>query len=292
VWHHCDAKDNLKDSLLDFILVYKTVLHSNGKLYSTDNGPNLNYGDVSTGCGDNDRSTDVEEEDKLLFLEKGKYYGHANRKRGADPSERRQCIWHSSLEASNSDYTAPMMTMTSSMNGIFEWSSNHFDGQLRGDLIISKYNGGTFRVILTRDGKGVIPEANPPLPLVGDKGLDITQAPSGEIIEARYEAGKVWFHRPIEAETNALVLKSVFPRRGGRAGGSSLHLFGRNFDKGTPTVTVGGSDCPVVVAKSLTKYDRIECTLPGGSGTVDITVTINGETAIFQKGYRYISGNR
>lgn len=216
----------------------------------------------------------------------------ANRKRGKT-GDLRQCVWRSALEASDAEYTSPMLVMTSSMNGIFEWQSNHFDGQLRGDLVISKYNGGAYRVILTPDGKGVMPQSDPALLLVDGQGLDITQAPSGEMIEVRYGKARIWYHRPKETTTNALVVNSVFPRRGGEAGGSSLHIFGRNFDKNgaSPTVTVGGKDCPVVVVKApLANYDRIECTLPGGTGTVDIVVALGGETSIFQKGYRYIRG--
>jgi len=264
-----------------------TVLHSNGKLYGTDNGPNLGYGDRALDCNGK-READVEEEDKLLLIEKGNYYGHANLKRGA--KDLRQCKWRSSMANSGDGFTAPLMVMTSSMNGIFEWRSNHFDGQLRNDLIISKYNGPSHRVILNSDGRSVKAESNPPLPLVGDKGLAITQAPSGEIVEARYEDAEVWFHRPKETATSTLIVYSVFPERGGKAGGNSLHIYGRNFGKGTPTVKVGGSACPVVISKTGTKYDRIECTMPGGSGTVDITVTIGNEVTIFPKGYRYISG--
>jgi len=39
-------------------------LHSNGYLYGTDNGPNIGYGKMKQGCGDNEWINDVETEDK------------------------------------------------------------------------------------------------------------------------------------------------------------------------------------------------------------------------------------
>lgn len=45
---------------------FSVTLHSNGHLYGTDNGPNIDYGDVSTGCGS--QGAEVEEEDKINLL--------------------------------------------------------------------------------------------------------------------------------------------------------------------------------------------------------------------------------
>lgn len=46
---------------------------------------------------------------------------------------------------------------------------------MRGNLIYSKYKDPLHRVILTADGRGVIPQSNPPTELVGDNTLDVTQ---------------------------------------------------------------------------------------------------------------------
>ena len=152
---------------------YDLVLHSNGYLYGTDNGPNLNYGDLATGCTPGQELPEIEEEDKINLLEFGNYYGHPNRKRGeTDP---RQCIWRSQNEPSDGDYTAPIVIGTSSIDGICEFQTAHFNSQMRGNLIYSKYKDPLHRVILTQDGRGVIPQSNPPIPLVGDHTLDVTQ---------------------------------------------------------------------------------------------------------------------
>ena len=52
------------------------------------------------------------------------------------------------------------------------------NGQLRGNLIYSKYKDPLHRVILTDDGRGVIAQSNPPTELVGDQTLAVTQVSS------------------------------------------------------------------------------------------------------------------
>lgn len=70
---------------------YDLTLHSNGNLYATDNGPNLNYGQESTGC--NSGAADPSEPDELNMLTQGGWYGQANRIYG-------QCVWKSVTEPS------------------------------------------------------------------------------------------------------------------------------------------------------------------------------------------------
>jgi len=110
---------------------YDFTFHSNGRLYATDNGPNEGYGDMSTGCTES--IPDVQEEDKLNLIVQGGYYGFPNRKRG--DIDARQCVWRSAHEASDADYTAPLAILPASSNGIVEFESDAFEGQLRGDLI-------------------------------------------------------------------------------------------------------------------------------------------------------------
>lgn len=263
---------------------YSIVQHSNGHIYSTDNSPNLNYGDISTSC--TTQRKDQVEDDKINLLEKGGYYGHANRKRGE--TDDRQCEWHSAYDAAGNGYTPPILIMPPSSDGIIEFRSNHFGGQLRRNLIVSQYQGPLYRIILSSDGKSVIPASSPAFPLVGENGLDVVQAPSGELIEIRLEANQIWFHRPIEPPTTNVAVLSVFPYRGGEAGGSTLHVYGKNLNKNGSqvSVTVGGKVCPVTQVKEF----RVACTLPGGKGTADVVLTSGSETSVFDDGYHYIRG--
>jgi len=162
-------------------------------------------------------------------------------------------------------------------------------GQLRYNLLYSKYTQGLFRVILKPDGLGVVPQSDPPLKIVdaSDKGLGITQAPDGSIVEVRQPTGEIWIHQPDEPETASLIAKSCHPRRGGQAGGNKLTIYGVNLRKnGEPTVNVGPYSCPVTSSTS----SKITCTLPGGIGTADVVVTSGADSYTFKRGYRYITG--
>jgi glucose/arabinose dehydrogenase len=272
---------------------YDLVLHSNGYLYGTDNGADIGYGDRSIGCGFGEELPEVQQDDKINLLQKGKYYGHANRKRGSS-GDPRQCKFYDHSQPSDVNFTRPIVVAPSSANGIIEFQTNHFNGQLRGNLIYSKYKNGLHRVILTKDGTGVIPQSDPPIFLVGNHGLDVTQAPDGKLVDARYSRGTITYYVPIEASTTRMIVKGVFPRRGPTGGGSNLNVYGINFISalsGTTAqlvVRVGNSICPIV----STSAQKIVCTLPGGTGTVNVTVTttIGRPTSIFQRGYRYITG--
>ena len=295
---------------------YGLVLHSNGKLYGTNNGPNLNYGNMKKDCNGK-QVEDIEEDDKINLIVKGNYYGHPNPKRAAnDP---RQCVWRGFNEPSDGSYTAPILTVKSSTNGIVEFKSDAFEGQMRGDLIgkswclnflqhperalpnsqnlscvlelpaVSKYNDSLFRIILTKDGTSTAHEPMKPIKLAGGKGLDVTQAPNGSLIEARPSDNALYAYLPKEASSAFLAVKSVFPYRGSSTGGSTLTVYGKNMKKngGSPSVTVGGSSCAV----QWSSAGKLKCTLPGGSGTVDVVVSVSGESYTFKAGYRYISGH-
>jgi len=267
---------------------YGITLHSNGNLYGTDNASNIGYGPRSTGCDPDDFMPDSETMDKLNLLRYSGYYGHPNRLRAALDNDERQCVWRDPTLPSDEDFTAPVLNIPSSTNGIIEWSTDHWGGQMRSNLITSKYTAGLYRMILTPDGEQVIAQSNPPLYLVGDDTLDLTQAPDGTLIDARLNTNDLYFHKPMEADTDKLQVKSCFPRRGGEAGGSTLTIYGVNLTKnGMPSVTVGGSVCTVSDASS----NSIKCKLPGRSaGPVDVVVMSGSDTYVFQNGYRFVKG--
>jgi glucose/arabinose dehydrogenase len=114
---------------------FDITLHSNGKLYATDNGPNNGFGKRATGCGPKQEGGDPDEPDKLNLIMDKRYYGHPNRKRGE--KDKKQCVWRSVNEQSNADFKGPLMTLASSTTGIVEFQTNQFEGQLRHNLIVS-----------------------------------------------------------------------------------------------------------------------------------------------------------
>jgi IPT/TIG domain len=248
-------------------------------------------GDMMTGCGEGMFMPDVETEDKINLLIRGHYYGHPNQKRAIVDQDPRQCTWYNP-SVPNDNYTSPLILMPSSTDGILEYRADYFDGQLRGNLITSKYSGGLYRVILTPDGRSVIPQSNPPIALkIGMQGLSVAQAPDGTLIETRLVSNSLYYHKPIENNPvyNAtLRVNAVFPHRGSRSGGYRLTLYGRNFDT-TVAATVGGQICSVF--RETISPIRFQCLLPAGNGgTVDIAVQGTAGNYTFARGFRYVAG--
>lgn len=261
---------------------FDITLHSNGYLYGTDNGPNYEFGKTSVDC--KTEAPDPFEKDELNLLEKGGYYGSANRKRGqTDP---RQCKWRSNTSPSDEEYTAPIALLESSTDGIIEFQSDHFFGQLRGNLILGRYKGGLYRAELSSDGRSVL--RNPSM-FNKNGGLTLTQGPDGTLFVVKNDEGKVIYLSPDESVASLGVdVKSVFPRRGPQEGGSLLTIYGDKLDAlGRPTVTVGGMVCPLSGPVSASK---LTCRLPSGTGTVDIVVSSGEQSDTFERGYRYIRG--
>jgi hypothetical protein len=250
---------------------------------------------MKTGCGAGQQVPDKFELDKVNRIQRGKYYGHPNSIRASVLGDSRQCVWRSAYEASDSNYEAPLMSVDSSTDGIIEWSTNHFLGQLRYNLILSKYTGALYRVILNTAGTAVIPESKNAILIfnklgksVGWNGLDVAQSPSGTLAEVRYVSNAIYFHKPVETASSDLYVHGVYPRRGRVSGGLILKVYGRNFVGGVITVAVGGQSCPTrSVSASL-----IECTLPSGSGQVDVIVTNGSTSSTFEKGFKYITGTK
>jgi glucose/arabinose dehydrogenase len=260
---------------------YDILLHSNGHLYAADNGPNNLYGPSSETCTTEGYNPTYG--DELNLIEKNRYYGHANRLRGqTDP---RQCVYRGTEEPGDAVYTAPIALLKASFNGIAEFETNHFGGQLRGHIILGRYQGELWHATLTPDGRSII---NNVAVLVEDGGLDVTQGPDGTLFVAQNFKNKIIYHKPSESSWLYIKVKSVFPRRGGYQGGTPLSIFGENFNTfGTPTVTVGGKDCPLIGSAS---YSKITCTLPAGVGKADVVVSAGDEYNTLEDGYRYIPG--
>jgi IPT/TIG domain len=129
---------------------------------------------------------------------------------------------------------------------------------------------------------------NPNSTPVGSDGLDVCQAPNGNLIEARISSSAVYVHKPIEPPSSALTIKAVFPATGGLSGGYILDVYGINFPTTTATVTVRGVNCPVQSKTDI----LITCRVPAGTiGIADVVVSGGGLSDTFSKGFRYIKGS-
>jgi IPT/TIG domain len=122
-------------------------------------------------------------------------------------------------------------------------------------------------------GTTVAPGSNPPLTLVGDWGLAVTQAPNGNMFDARYGQSSVF----------AYSLSGIFPRRGVLAGGTSVSIYRNKTFFRSPTVMVGDGECLNV---DVVSSPLVKCRLPLGSlGPKDVKVTIDGVRHTLTKGY-------
>ena len=195
---------------------YDLVIHSNGRIYATDNGPNgptTSTSCMTTGGG-------VEQNDELNLIEMGDYYGFPNRNRGR--SDARQCVYHAPSEGSGVDFTAPILTLPAhcSCDGIAEYTSSQFGGAMQGDLLIAQFVlGNVLRVTLSGDGQSVV--ANATLQSGLNNPLDVTVGPTGVIYIAQFGAGEISYLDPVPKPVGGVTeLPSL------AAGGSGLGVVG------------------------------------------------------------------
>lgn len=266
---------------------YGSVFHSNGHIYATDNGPNLGYGKKSMTCdtvGD-----DPWHPDTLVLVHKDSYFGFPNRARGAlgDP---RQCVYYDPRETSRNGFTAALATFEASTNGLIEYTANTFEGQLKGDLLASKYavggNGKLYRIALDATGTSVMGKVEE---LAKYSALSIAMNPFGSLIMPRVQQPNIAVLVPDEEVNDKMkpVVTAVFPNRGRMAGGNRVAITGRFFEKGA-SVTIG--DVPAEVTRISSSHDWILCKVPAGSGSVKVVVSTSiGTSVAMEEDYHYLS---
>lgn len=244
---------------------YAMVLHTNGELYGTDNGPNGGFGDVAIGCDAS--AAGFTQKDKLLRLSRGGYYGHPNRNRARDDG--RQCTYHRNAEASRGGYTEPLADLgRSSINGVTEYMANLFGGALKHDLLLAKFSGrsssgSTQRVQLAAGGAGVASITD----LFGFSGLLMAQTPAGVVLAPQPQKNRVLVAAPDYPTPPAAagpVVVGVGPHRGRAAGGNTVTIAGHHFGEGIPAATIGGAPCTDVRAVAVDGRS-FQCTAPRGT---------------------------
>eukprot|EP00737_Agarophyton_chilense_P002020 gb/GEZJ01002285.1/.p1 GENE.gb/GEZJ01002285.1/~~gb/GEZJ01002285.1/.p1 ORF type:complete len:884 (-),score=118.94 gb/GEZJ01002285.1/:373-3024(-) len=246
-------------------------IHSNGQLYATDNGASAGFGDKSISCTASAKYIGKNLDDKLGKVTKGKYAGHPNRNRGRkDP---RECKFMDAQQSSNDFYQKPLATFESSTNGVMEYTANSFKGQLKGNLLCSKYTtesspGKVFRVQLDVNGnlrKG-------PDELWLSSGLSIEMSPYGQILMPRVYKKEVIVLSP-DVDSGVLpIFTAVLPFRGPSKGGNEVIVTGENLAEGAIAV-FGDKKCTSVSPVSNDKRS-FKCKVPPGNPGGRVSVSL------------------
>lgn len=241
------------------------VTHSNEKIYGTSNGANSGFGRSSKDCATVGDS--VSAQDALMNLKLGHYYGSPNRNRGRHDG--RQCSWvHPRESPGPLGFTRAMAMLRSSTNGIAEYTANTFEGQLRGDIFLSKFSfrgprsGGTVtRVELSKDGENIERRTE----VWHDGGLSVVMTPHGDLMMPKIKHGVILVLRPVREIEGKISVLAVAPCRGPDTGGYTVFVTGEGFREGIE-VRFGKAICEnMYFAEDGTS---LRCVVPRGvSGT-------------------------
>ena len=294
---------------------YDLVYASNGIVYATENDANTSFGDESLSATEQ-RPFTLDPLNELNIVEQGNYYGQPNRSRGID--DPRQNVYVPSQTPSNADYTAPIEEFDSPIQGITEYRSNAFGGQLRGNLLTQEYNGSLHNVQLSEDGRGTVNKNILEVEVVSDqgelvktspfytkffsdelgkdvfenKGLDVLTGFSGAIIGINESDSRVTVVVPDDDQITNMVAYEISDWRAPAIGGGQFTIGGINFSGilADTTVAIGGKTATItsVTEKRIVgTFPAFELTDPIIGSTeytedklLDITVASGGEESV------------
>jgi Kelch motif len=217
--------------------IYDLVLTESGRLYTSQNGSAVDWGDPPAHEGPQGECTNEPREpghydaDSLHLLRRGGYYGHPNPTRGnrantfnsnrqspvprADPVE---------CDYLRPDQRDPVTLFRTSTNGLDEYTASNFGGAMQRDLLAASLDGNVYRVELDPSGAHALGTQSlatlvTPLDVTaqGDSGPF-----AGTVWVARHddfagEAGKgpnLWVYEPVDFSMRWQQLApSGFPRQ-------------------------------------------------------------------------------
>ncbi|PXF47725.1 hypothetical protein BWQ96_02407 [Gracilariopsis chorda] len=288
--------------------VFGMTMAGNGDVYAVDQGPNCNFGNTATSCDDYNEEDaasynkfqattwpgmvqhgcqkfpySISRPDKVVHITEGSFYGHANLQRGGD-----ECAWIDPFDDKTADDKAPparykkeMATVKSSTTGIRGYRSNHFCGDLRGEIIMSTYKGGNIYRMGVNGGS----KTSGPDTFANGGGITFIENAHGDLIFPALNEQKVTVLRPTVGTKSGLYVVNATPWRHGKAGGTKVVIGGQNFGS-SPSVTIGGSACSVTDSSDT----EITCEVPSSSaGAKDLVVSSGGSSATLPNAILYMN---
>ena len=181
---------------------FDVLLHTSGRLYSVDNGPNAGWGGPPIGEGpggnctnaDNDNNSASLADNLHLIPYPGFYAGHPNPTRASTSNTFNASNPQSPVPAGNPvecHYRAPgsdssMVQWNTSTNGLTEYRAGNFGGALTGSLLMVSFDNTLTRVALNAAGNAAT-TVETLFSNVGSVPLDVTAQGDGEIFR-----GTIW----------------------------------------------------------------------------------------------------
>ena len=252
-------------------------------MYASDNGPNGGYGAASTGPTTQD--PDPTEEDSLNLLVENGYYGHPNRNRGR--TDARQNVFYGIFDPEIPGvFTQALATVPASSNGMLEYRAETFNGAMRDELLVQRWNFETFRFQMSPDKQTVDATLTLPTDLAS---LDILTGPGGVIFGIDYSDNKVIIATPVDLGAIGLTVYDIHPWRAPAAGGSEFIIGGQGFGSLIDTqVTIGGL-ATTLTSVSATRIKGIipENLTPTGQ-LLDVVVTVNNVSKVLDSAFLYL----
>lgn len=242
------------------------TLHTNGHLYATDNGPSKGQR-YSTDCvGGSKPSYKIR--DKLFKVKEYGFHGHPN-------LNRKECVHYPPTAVQ------PILRdIESSTDGIVEYRSNTFGGQMKGNLYLTKFaarqSGQISQVQLAEDGslkaKDGFVES-----FYGRSGLSVVEGPRGELVMPLVYQTKVLIVFPNYTTPDVTFMIGVHPKVGPSYGGVRVLISGHKFGS-SPSAKFDGRLCTDV---KVIDDESFTCVTPTAArkGKL-VSVRVSGETGV------------
>lgn len=269
------------------------VLHTNGYLYATDNGPNNNYGPASLSMTTQGGYPHPTTGDTLDLVEPGRYYGLPNRARGR--YDERQAVYRSNSDPAIPHlHAAPLTPLNASSNGIDEYRATAFNSGMRGDLVAMKWNTGVWQISLNDSGRRVttkVLHGSSSAPFTQNRGLDVVTGPGGAILAIDYNGNKVRAQVPDDAAAIGLTPYDIFPWRAPATGGQRFVIGGQNFGTSlaATSVFIGGVAATVTSVSDTRIVGQLPPSPTGGATTgLDVEVRVGLDSRTITAGFRYM----
>ena len=246
---------------------YDLVFTTQGHVFATDNGPN--------GIA----------QDELNFVPEGAFLGHPSIPRGMlDPRQVIENAEYDPDEPSTEDLTSPLTALQSSTNGIDEFRSEVFGGQLRGQLIAQRFNNQVFFFELDDTGIGLANVNSFGGGQIAD-GLDILTGPGGVIFGIDRNQDRITIAEPVDNSVFTATAYDIFPFRAPMVGGNQFTIGGVNFGNiNNTTVMIDGVEAELISVED-NRIVGIFPTVPSSNGLRDVIVVSDEEVSVLESSF-------